>query len=180
MLINDFALAGGKKIILLTGVVDKNDIEVHFKYTNPLDGNPGLLKGNFSPNDVHSKTAIVLTTPVFPVYLFPKVDITIDAQMYLFKKAGRISSEPVPFYFHPNVERTETKEENPFSFTDFILNATIPINAEERKPVKRDRHAMNENVSQDQPSTGQITVPPRRCKSGEGNESGCTENPTLN
>jgi len=126
---------------------------VHFKYTNPLDGNPGLLK--VAPSKVHHQYAITLTTPVFPN--FNLLTCKVEAEMYLWKKSEGISSEPVPFYFQP------TKVEK-VRLSDMICNA----NVEEKKPLKRVFRAPRENGPQDQPSTGQIAVPPRRCKSGGG------------
>ena len=95
--------------------------------------------------------------------------------MYLWKKSEEISSEPVPFYFHPTKVYPQKPHYNfgtvlnangePIRLSDMIVNA----NVEERKPPKRVFRAPRENGPQDQPSTGQIAVPPRRCKSGGGN-----------
>ena len=96
--------------------------------------------------------------------------------MYLCKKKSEgISSEPVPFYFHPSKEDPQRHNYNfgtainangeTVRLSDMICNT----NVEEKKPPKRVFHASKQNGPQDQPSTGQIDVPPRRCKSGGGN-----------
>merc|ERR1711993_86662 len=66
------------------------------------DGKVQILKGNFSPNDVHHQFGIALTTPAFPHF---NVTSRVEAQMYLHKKSDGITSIPVPFYFCPNEDQ---------------------------------------------------------------------------
>jgi len=147
---------GGKKILLFTEKVIRDDIEVHFGYTNPTDGTQNTLHGHFSPNDVHHQFGIALTTPVFTN--FHNVTSTVEAQMYLFKKSDGQMSEPVPFYFHPKEEQEERKP----------VIVAVRQNAAARP--KRDREAMRgEPVVPDQPSTREIALPPQRFRSGGGN-----------
>ena len=96
-----------------------NDIEVHFKYTDPLVGNPGLLK--VAPSKVHHQYATTLTTPVFPN--FNLLTCKVEAEMYLWKKSEEISSEPVPFYFHP----TKVYPQKPHYNFGTVLNASYLI-----------------------------------------------------
>ena len=111
------------------------------------DGKVQILKGNFSPNDVHHQFGIALTTPAFPHF---NVTSRVEAQMYLHKKSDGITSIPVPFYFCPNEDQKKP-----------IITAT-------RSQTKRDRNAVKmENVVQEE-STGRIAAPPQRFKSGGG------------
>merc|ERR1712062_872062 len=116
--------------------------------TSPFtDGKVQILKGNFSPNDVHHQFGIALTTPAFPHF---NVTSREEAQMYLHKKSDGITSIPVPFYFCPNEDQKK------------------PIIAATRSQTKRDRNAVKmENVVQEE-STGRIAAPPQRFKSGGG------------
>jgi len=140
---------GSKKILLFTERVTKDDIEVHFAYTDPTDGSYAVLKGLFGPNDVHHQYGIALTTPPFPNF---NVTFPVETQMYLVKKSEpSCRSESVPFTFYP----TKVEEKKP------VIVAA--------RQVKRDRNAMKEeNVPQEQPSTGQIALPPKGFKSGGG------------
>ena len=72
--------------------------------------------------------------------------------MYLVKKSEpSCRSESIPFTFYP----TKVEEKKP------VIVAA--------RQVKRDRNAMKEeNVPQEQPSTGQIALPPKGFKSGGG------------
>jgi len=144
---NTSPFTGGKKILLFTERVTRDDIEVHFSYCDPIDGKVQILKGNFSPNDVHHQFGIALTTPAFPHF---NVTSRVEAQMYLHKKSDGITSIPVPFYFCPNEDQKKP-----------IITAT-------RSQTKRDRNAVKmENVVQEE-STGRIAAPPQRFKSGGG------------
>ena len=76
-------LPGGKKILVFTKKISKHDIEVHFLYIEPksytitlmkhgwktndhLIGNKRLvMRGSFTPYDVHEQYAISLSTPPF-------------------------------------------------------------------------------------------------------------------
>ena len=121
------------------------------------DGSNKILKGHFSPNDVHHQYGIALTTPAFPHL---NVTYKVEAQMYLHKKSDGITSMPVPFYFCPQFEEQEKKP---------MIVAT--------RQTKRDRNTLKatqmssptdaQNVVQEE-STGRIAAPPRRFISGGG------------
>merc|ERR1711860_280041 len=168
---NSSPFIGGKKILLFTEKVSKDDIEVHFSYHDPTDGSSKTLKGNFSPNDVHRQYGIALTTPAFPHF---NITAKIEAQMYLVsKKEPELPCNEIPFEFYPNV----IEEKKP------VIVAT--------RHAKRDRNAIKaeaqaQNVPQEE-STGRIMAPPKGFKSGGGNvvliepkkENGEEEGPTM-
>merc|ERR1711860_295840 len=168
---NTSPFIGGKKILLFTEKVSKDDIEVHFSYHDPTDGSSKTLKGNFSPNDVHRQYGIALTTPAFPHF---NITTKIEAQMYLVsKKEPDLPCNEIPFEFYPNV----IEEKKP------VIVAT--------RHAKRDRNATKaeaqaQNVPQEE-STGRIMAPPKGFKSGGGNvvliepkkENGEEEGPTM-
>merc|ERR1719461_457609 len=128
-----------------------NNAHVSTFYANlhVLDGTYAVLKGLFGPNDVHHQYGIALTTPPFPNF---NVTFPVETQMYLVKKSEpSCRSESVPFTFYPS----KVEEKKP------VIVAA--------RQVKRDRNAMKEeNVPQEQPSTGQIALPPKGFKSGGG------------
>merc|ERR1711860_299846 len=168
---NSSPFIGGKKILLFTEKVSKDDIEVHFSYHDPTDGSSKTLKGNFSPNDVHRQYGIALTTPAFPHF---NITTKVEAQMYLVsKKEPDLPCNEIPFEFYPNV----IEEKKP------VIVAT--------RHAKRDRNAIKaeaqaQNVPQEE-STGRIMAPPKGFKSGGGNvvliepkkENGEEEGPTM-
>ena len=58
-------VTGGKKILLFTKKVSKSDIQVHFSYVEPNTQKRLVLRGSFTPYNVHEQYAISLTTPPF-------------------------------------------------------------------------------------------------------------------
>lgn len=95
---NNAPVEGGKKIILLCEKVSRDDIEIRFFYKDPKTGEQKMLKGHFSPNNVHHQVGITFTTPVFPDQ---SITESIEAQMILHKPSDECVSDPVPFYFTP-------------------------------------------------------------------------------
>jgi len=91
---------GGKKILLFTEKISRDDIEVHFLLD---DGQ--ILKGHFTPNEVHKQYGISLTTPPLSDQ---NITEKVHAQMYLWKPSKQEQSEPIDFYFHP--KRSQFKQ----------------------------------------------------------------------
>lgn len=78
-----FVELGGKKILLFCEKVSKDDIEVHFSYLDQSklykldkffvawttillsDNDAQIIKGHFTPNDVHKQYGISIITPPF-------------------------------------------------------------------------------------------------------------------
>ena len=70
---------GGKKIMLFTSKISRNDVEIHFNYFNSSLGKEVMLKGYFQPKNVHEQFAIKFYTP-----RFPDVRITSKVKVILF------------------------------------------------------------------------------------------------
>jgi len=97
----DYApVEGGKKILIFTEKISRDDIEVHFT----LD-NGETLKGHFTPNEVHKQYGISLTTPPLTNQ---NITERVHAEMFLFKPSKRERSEGVDFYFNP--KKTQFKQ----------------------------------------------------------------------
>jgi hypothetical protein len=61
---NSATVNGGKKILLFTSKISKDNIQVRFSCN--YNNKEYLLEGNFGPNNVHKQHAISFTTPIFP------------------------------------------------------------------------------------------------------------------
>jgi len=145
---NCASVEGGKKILLFTERVNKDDIAVEFSYTD-TNGDIQYLQGNFNPNNVHKQHGIAFHTPAFPnVHITQKV----KAQMYLHSKKEDTYSDPVPFYFEPKIFKQEAK----------------PIIVAARSNNKRDRTTMKVDDTPQQESTGKIVLPPKGVKTTGG------------
>ena len=135
-------------ILQVCNQIQYTHVSTFYANLHILDGSYAVLKGLFGPNDVHHQYGIALTTPPFPNF---NVTFPVETQMYLVKKSEpSCRSESIPFTFYP----TKVEEKKP------VIVAA--------RQVKRDRNAMKENVPQEQPSTGQIALPPKGFKSGGG------------
>ncbi|XP_059097155.1 transcription factor p65-like isoform X2 [Tigriopus californicus] len=131
---------GGKKILLFTEQIKKDDIEVHFtQYTK--GGEQIIAKGSFTANDVHRQYGISLKTPE---YVDKDITEPVLGAMYLYKPKTQESSEPVNFYYYP---RHFDQKPN----LDTMIQSPQDI-----KSMKRGREP---RLNQDDPSSGQVNVP---------------------
>lgn len=88
---------GGKKILLFTSKICKDDIQVRFSCN--YNNKDYLLEGNFGPNNVHKQHAISFTTPILPDQ---SITQEIHAKIYLFRPKDKMESKSKDFYFQPN------------------------------------------------------------------------------
>ena len=120
------------------------------------DGSQNILKGSFTPDDVHHKHGISFITPVFPN---SSATSEVKALMYLSNKSGDVSNE-VTFYFCPDVE-----DKSP------VLQATRQVAPTKRNSTALKETAQKSDQDQDQvveeKSSGSIAVPPQRVKQSE-------------
>ena len=70
-----------------------------------------VLKGHFSPNDVHKQYGIAFTTPPFPDQ---NITEKFQTALYLYKPSEQAQSDPKDFYFEPRSEKLakKTAEQN--------------------------------------------------------------------
>jgi len=125
---------GGKKILLFTERVDKNDIEVHFKFEDQ-HGIEHTKKGLFSKDDVHKQCAISLRTPTLDNY--SDITKTIHAEMYLFsKKDGGTVSESVAFTFYPSKQpqRVVLKKKYQPNDSELLSSRNFPMMPAKQQP----------------------------------------------
>lgn len=100
---------GGKKILIFCSKVNRNDIEVHFKYKKKC-GNEDVLKGIMQPKDVHEQYGIRVLTPMFDDF---NQESKVKAKMYLYKPSTNSQSRPIDFYFCPNSCTNQKMMERP-------------------------------------------------------------------
>ena len=62
---NSAPLSGGKKILLITTKINKNDIKIHFEFYNILLGKEERMEGIFTTKQVHEHCGIAFLTPSF-------------------------------------------------------------------------------------------------------------------
>ena len=118
------------------------------------DGSHNVLKGSFTPNDVHHKHGISFTTPVFPN---SSATSKVEASMYLSNKSGDVSNK-VTFYFCPDVE-----DKPP------VLEATRQVVTTKRNSAALKATAQETGQDQvvEEKSAGSIAVPPQRVRQSE-------------
>lgn len=149
-------IEGGKKILLFCEKISKDDIEIHFRYFE--NGQQQLLKGHFTPNDVHHQYGISFTTPPFPNQ---KITQRVKAEMFLYKPTNQDESIPREFYFVPKVE-TVPQFQQP-----------APV-----KPQKRTKAATKNTSNQEdsEPSSRALQVPAKNRQSSSGGRMIIKEN----
>jgi len=89
---------GGKKIIMLTGRVNHNDIEVHFNFEHN-EKSYDLPGTNI---DVHKQAAIRFNTPIFPDQQVTK---DVEAKVCLKRTSDGAISKSICFSFKPNRQK---------------------------------------------------------------------------
>nr|ALF84899.1 dorsal-like protein [Paracyclopina nana] len=134
---------GGKKILLFCEKVSKDDIEVHFSYQDQ-NSKTQVIKGHFTPNDVHKQYGISFVTPPFTDQ---KISQEVLTSMYLFKPSEQAQSDAIDFYFRP-------------LSTNFDNGAPPPKAAQKRTKVK--------NHNDDEPSSRMKEIQPKYRASGGG------------
>jgi len=96
---NEAPIEGGKKILMFTSKIDKNDIEVHFAFNQ--NNQHHVLKGHMDHKDVHHQCALSFITPPF---LDQKITQKHHAKLYLFRPSDQSTSDPIDFYFQPKTQ----------------------------------------------------------------------------
>lgn len=153
---------GGKKIMIFSEKVDKNDIEVHFSY-QAEDSKVIESKAIFAPTDVHKQYGIAFKTPPFH-----DLNITepVLVSLQLFKPSDSSTSEPMDFYYTPSVFR-ETK---PPVMLAPVFAAPLParpvaaspeFNQNFQAPKQVQKRGREARQVHDEPSSGQVNVPPK-------------------
>ncbi|XP_040572301.1 embryonic polarity protein dorsal [Lepeophtheirus salmonis] len=96
---------GGKKIIILTNKVYKDDIEVHF--TNESEGRRESWHAKGISLSVHKQHALSFLTPP---YKDEELTHPVTVYIYLYKSGLRQRSEPLKFQFIPPHNTNDTKK----------------------------------------------------------------------
>merc|ERR1719219_1793595 len=128
-------VTGGKKILLFTKKVSKSDIQVHFSFEDPKTQKRMVLRGSFTPYNVHEQYAISLTTPPFIDQHIKKPVLTY---MFLYKPSEGIQSEPVDFYYYPSRMEPTSSSTASSSTVDEGLCLTYNTSKKRRKSIDRD------------------------------------------
>lgn len=115
------------------------------------DGEAVIAKGEFSSNDVHKQYGICLRTP-------PYSDMSIQepvlCSMYLYRPKNKAKSDPVDFTFYPpNATRSSSAADNMF--------AAPQQTVAQKTATKRTRQKPQSQPGNDDPSSGQVNVPPK-------------------
>jgi len=149
-------IEGGKKILLFCEKISRDDIEIRFSYTDK-NGQSQILKGHFTPNDVHHQVGISFTTPAFPDQ---KITEKVPASMYLFKVSNGATSNEVDFYFEPSVE-----------INNFVQPAPVPQRAGNLKRNKA--AARGSNNQEEESDSSRLAKPAQKKNANLANSGGC-------
>merc|ERR1712223_2348549 len=149
-------IEGGKKILLFCEKISRDDIEIRFSYTDK-NGQSQILKGHFTPNDVHHQVGISFTTPAFPDQ---KITEKVPASMYLFKVSNGATSNEVDFYFEPSVE-----------INNFVQPAPVPQRAGNLKRNKA--AARGSNNQEEESDSSRLAKPAQKKNANLPNSGGC-------
>jgi len=151
-------IEGGKKILLFCEKISRDDIEIRFSYTDK-NGQSQILKGHFTPNDVHHQVGISFTTPAFPDQ---KITEKVHASMYLHKVSKGTSSNEIDFYFEPPVM---------MAMNNFVEPAPVPQRAGNLKRNKAAARAFNNQ--QEESDSSRLAKPAQKKNANLPNSGGC-------
>jgi len=150
-------IEGGKKILLFCEKISRDDIEIRFSYTDK-NGHQQILKGHFTPNDVHHQVGISFTTPAFPDQ---KITEKVHALMFLHKVSKGTSSNEIDFYFEPSV----------IEVNNFVEPAPVPQRAGNLKRNKAAARAFNNQ--QEESDSSRLAKPAQKKNPNLANSGGC-------
>jgi len=151
-------IEGGKKILLFCEKISRDDIEIRFSYTDK-NGQSQILKGHFTPNDVHHQVGISFTTPAFPDQ---KITEKVHASMFLHKVSKGTSSNEIDFYFEPPVM---------MAMNNFVEPAPVPQRAGNLKRNKAAARAFNNQ--QEESDSSRLAKPAQKKNANLPNSGGC-------